>query len=191
MKPSTIERLHEGRNEESALAQMMRHQREQAARYAAAEPQRRFEEQARALPDELFADHPEVIRLRAVAVDTQRRAKQVCGSSWPSRLGVLRDSVEVDLRAAEQALQWAALDDVLADDATFPKALAAMATIEHCRQRAAAIQLAARVLGQDRVALIGLIQAEVKQAENALLDQLLDLKRDYLKTQPGDWDWLR
>lgn len=178
-KLSTIERMHAREHEKPAIYSAAR---ERAERWDAEAPQRHFEATARALPDELFKDHPEVIVATEMANAARSRHSRLhrLGKQEPAALVLhLQDEV----LKASQAIRLAALDDALDGDVAFPKAMAAMERLEILGRRLEAAEMV-RIVASSMPMGSGEFADLANARENVLRALLISLKREYLQAHP-------
>ena len=145
-------------------------------------PQRHFDATARALPDALFSDHPEVILAREQASAAARRAERMGTASKHAAI-LLVQNLNAEVQAAATEVQLAAIDDALADDKGFPLALAAMEHHEQMQRRLKAAQMAHEVLSKAPMSL-GNYYELASKAKAVLSDLLLQLKQEHLRAHP-------
>lgn len=155
---------------------------ERTRRWDAGASQRQVEEAARALPDALFKDRPEVIQATQRARATEHRAERM-GAISKQAVSQVVQNLEAEVQAAADAVQLAAIDDMIADDQEFPLALAAMERQDQAQQRLQAARMASEVLGKVPVS-IAQYWEQARRAKSARLDLLLRLKREHLQAHP-------
>lgn len=149
-----------------------------------------IDDQARTVPDELFKDDPEVIRLHQLHETAHKRleflrrgrdAKAAIGSKVESLIHQTRAQIQ----RANEALALAALDDLAAGDLEFSRALGLLDQVEELErvQRVASVAIQAT---QNSVParMIELVEASVVAARSRLSSGLLEKKRAHLKDNP-------
>lgn len=155
---------------------------ERMRRWETEAPQRQIEATARALPDSLFKDHPEVIQATQQARTAERRAERM-GKISKQAVDQLVRNLEVEVQAAADAVHLAAIDDAVADDQEFPLALAAMERHDQAQRRLQAARMAHEVLSKVPVSVAEYWELS-RKAESARIGLLLQLKREYLQAHP-------
>lgn len=181
-KPSTIERLHQS-EAERAKPTIRNGQLERERRWEAEEPQRLVDAAAKALPDDLFNDHPGLALATATAEAAKARAEGLSRHSDKRAIGETLQALETALHGASAAVRDAALDDAMAGDNDFPKALAAMESLDRIKRQVEAARIAKAVIERlpNGLAEFSDMAHARKEARYALLIQL---KRDHLQANP-------
>jgi len=140
---------------------------------------------ARALPDSMFTDHPEVVQARQVAQHAQRRVEAA-----PVLAGMV-DQVADHITAAneaiaelERALDRAVIDDLLAADTDFGRATAVQNMLHDLENRRVllkrAYDLARHTSFSDQIKLKGAAQ----EAASALSNLVFKLKCQHVDRHP-------
>lgn len=155
---------------------------ERVRQWEAGAPLRQIEATARSLPDALFMDHPEVIQATLQAKATTTRAERMSRVSKQA-VTLSVQNLEVEVKAAADAIQLAAIDDAINDDPGFPLALAAIDQHEQALRRLQAARMAHEVLSKVPVS-IDRYWEHARKAESARGDLLLRLKREHLQGHP-------
>lgn len=155
---------------------------ERARRYAEGAPQRQVEATARALPDSLFASHPEVVQATHQATTARNRVERMTKTSKQA-IATLITELEAEAKSAADAVQLAAIDDAIAGDSAFPLALAAMEHHSKAQQRLQAARMAHEVLSKAPMSL-GAYWEQARKSEAAHNELLLRLKREHLQAHP-------
>lgn len=172
--PSDMQQ-HRGTVIHDAYAERMRRRDTEA-------PQRHYDATARALPDSLFKDHPEVILAREQASAAMRRVERMGTASKQAAMQLVQN-LDAEVQATATEVQLAAIDDAIADDNGFPLALAAMERHEQMQRRLKAAQMAHEVLSKAPQSLSKYYEL-ARKAESARDDLLLRLKREHLQAHP-------
>ena len=146
--------------------------------------------QARTVPDELFKDDPEVIRLRQLHETAHKRleflklgrdTKAVIGS----KVEGLIHQTRAQMQRANEALALAALDDLAEGDLEFSRALGLLDHIEELERVLRVASLATQATQNPPPArLIDSVEASVVSARSRLSSGLLEKKRAHLKNNP-------
>lgn len=140
---------------------------------------------ARALPDSMFADHPEVVQARQVAQHAQRRVEAA-----PVLAGMV-DQVADHITAAneaiaelERALDRAVIDDLLAADTDFGRAAAVQNMLHDLENRRVLLEraydLARHTCFSDQIKL----KEAAREAASALSNLVFKLKSQHVERHP-------
>ena len=157
----------------------MRAQRLADAHREETAPQRRIDAIARSLPDSLFTDHPEVIRL---AREAEARAKGLASATSVALAAALA-SLQERLVTARERLADSAVDDGLRGDYEFTGALADLDEIDRLARQIQAATLAYKVLSlspPEKRAFVERAQA----ARTELANLLFRLKQQHGRNHP-------
>ncbi|MDI3510828.1 MAG: hypothetical protein PWQ61_1593 [Betaproteobacteria bacterium] len=148
------------------------------------------DDQARTIPDELFKDDPEIIRLhqshetaykRLEFLKRGRDEKAAIGSKVESLIHRTRAQIQ----RANEALALAALDDLAAGDLEFSRALDLLDHIEELERVLRVASLATQATQNPPSArLVDSVEASVVAARSRLSSGLLEKKRAHLKDNP-------
>lgn len=155
---------------------------ERTRRYAEGAPQRHVEATARALPDSLFASHPEVVQATLQATTARNRVERMIKTSKQA-IAALVAELESEAKNAAEAVQLAAIDDAIAGDSAFPLALVAMEHHSKAQQRLQAARMANEVLSKAPMSL-DKYREQAQKSEAARNELLLCLKREHLQAHP-------
>lgn len=138
---------------------------------------------ARALPDSLFADHPEVIQATERHTAAQRRHERLCNAARKTEkmLGMLQH-LEDELQAAQAQLRFAAIDDFLDGDIDFTVSVELLERVAVLQQRIQVANLARLDVQKSPVELREFKELAV-QAETDLRNLLFKLKRQHVHAQ--------
>lgn len=154
------------------------------ARRTATDPALRFDAVARELPDTLFSDHPLVVqatqdaRTKADRLAKVKRLPMFDGSATIQQ-------IEEELQSALVASRYAAIDDALADDRSFSRAVPALEYVEVLKRRIEAAKSVHAELGnKSGFRLHGIFESEARAAEEHRQGLLLRLKREHLQAHP-------
>lgn len=160
----------------------MRAQRLADAHREETAPQRRIDAIARSLPDSLFTDHPEVIRLAREAEARAARAKGLASATSVALAAALA-SLQERLVTARERLADSAVDDGLRGDYEFTGALADLDEIDRLARQIQAATLAYKVLSlspPEKRAFVERAQA----ARTELANLLFRLKQQHGRNHP-------
>lgn len=144
---------------------------------------RRFDAAARALRDSLFDDVPEVIEAIQAARSASQRLSLLSQPGRRSEAVSLVAALEAELNAASVDWRNAAIDDGLAGDADFSRALQVSERVEQLRLRLDAARAACEALTRSPQQM-GEFAEDARAKECHLRDLLLMLKRQYLEAHP-------
>lgn len=149
-----------------------------------------IDELAKAQPDELFKEDPDIVRLTQSHARAHKRLELVQGErTIRAGLGSKIESLILQTRAqiqrANESLSLAVLDDLAEGDLEFPRALDLLASIEDLERVLRVANLAVQI-GQTPVPsrLTELVEGAVLFARSRLSSELLDKKREHLKNNP-------
>ena len=174
-KISNMERMHQQWEERKQHAGQIRlpHQyRNGPNPEAEAEGKRR--EKAKAIPDSQFDDDAEVQHLRttsearALAADNHYSIRK-----W---LEAEREHLMETIRAAEEGLLWATLDDAAHQEADFPRTSKALADVQRAQELVKAIDRAHDLVASSDPNQLRRLYGAATQAEDALKARLWELK---------------
>ncbi len=138
---------------------------------------------ARRLPDDMFADHPDIARLAAAAKAQKARFEGLVNTtSGASTAAIL--ALQERLIASEGRVSEAAIDDALAGDFEFSSANAEMQEIERLGR-----QIKAAILANEAISLSPPQRREIyadraQRARSALENRLHELKLEHVRNHP-------
>ena len=156
--------------------------RERAARHQT--PEHRFEQAARALPDSLFADDPEVSRLSKEVATMRQRLDGLGTSNRRAELAEAVCKFEAQLAQGADEQRAAAVDDALAGHFDFPRAVAVGERIARARHRLESAKLAQAVFLRSAPEQGSVFRPAYESARAALTHTLLQKKREHLRAHP-------
>lgn len=157
------------------LAVANRHRQETNARASA-------EAAIRSLPDDLFADHPDVRQLRVLLRIEEHRAKGAT-SELANLVGSVFPALEVKVKELNERLEMAALDDAINEDFEFSGVVHLLEEIQHLEHQVMAARIAYGLLSKNPFEKVPYFRARINHARDALSNRLLNLKRDYARAQ--------
>lgn len=144
---------------------------------------RHVDQAARAIPDQMFAGHPDVVRLTADLTARQHRAEGLAmRKTQPSVIADAMARMQQELDAGAEAFRLAALDDALNGDLEFPRALATKQEMEALELKLRAARLAYADLSRSPPEQ-GEFQEQARRARTALQNALFRLKREHVQTR--------
>lgn len=186
--PSVYDIAHKSNEAGKALSVFdegtMQANRQAEARRQEAAPQRHLEAIARGLPDAMFADRPEIVSLtKELAVRKERVQRLARGGALPGTVGDAISALQQQLTAAAEALRLAAIDDALAGDLEFPRALATRLPMELLELKLQAARLAYADLNRSPMSKT-YFSEHLRRAEVGLGDALFRLKREHVQAHP-------
>lgn len=165
----------------SSIEAGISHDRQRASRAQ----QAHAEVTARALPDDLFADDPEIQRLTRAYDTVATRVKRLerLGHATRADAQAAVTRLEQDMSQVQKQIRGAAVDDALDGDFTFPRSSALFRHSEDLRRQLEGARLASEVFAKS-VLERNHFDEELSRAREALLDALLERKRAHVDAHP-------
>ena len=137
-----------------------------------------FDAEARALPNSMFANDPEINALRARLEVTQRQ-RPVVSMATPDPLNRVLDDLSTRIKAGALDMVIAAIEDVMTGDPLIRRAMALQAQLADDTRRQEVLAKA-----KERICLhglVGVMKNREQIASLALEDALLERKRQHLR----------
>ena len=159
-----------------------------AAEAAEREAASLVEARARAVPDSLFADAPEIKALRA-RYEVAQRQRPLVSLACPEPMNRAMDDLNARMKAGALEVTIAAIEDVLTGDASLKRALPLQRALD-----ADAARLQVLMNAKERVirhGLAALMREREQAAHMALSDALLERKLQHLREHPEPLDRAR
>ena len=149
-----------------------------------------IDDQARTIPDELFKDDPEVIRLQQIHETAHKRLDFLNRGrdekvAMRSKIESLIHQARAQIQRANEVLALAALDDLAAGDLEFSRSLGLIDQVEELERvlRVGSIAIQA-TQNPPSARLVDSVEASVVAARSRLSNGLLERKRAHLKDNP-------
>lgn len=167
----------EARDRDAARA----HQAAAAELAVKAEATARFDAQARALPESLFDDEPEIKALRSDH-EVKRRQRPILSTANPELLFRVAEGLRERIKARTMDAMIAAIEDVMSGDPTLRRAMVIQDQVDEDERQLALLGKAGERL--NRFGFSAVAREREQLAGQALEAALLDRKRRYLAEHP-------
>lgn len=149
-------------------------------------PQQKIKDAARRVPDETFAEHPEIVSLTEEVKDWERRSKYVTQTHQTEAEKTIA-KLQSRLAQLVESQRFAALDDLMAGDfEQQPRAMAVSQSLEQVRRQLDSARMAREEVGRSPLSngIPGRYLEQLAQARTNLQEALLRLKTEHIQAHP-------